>query len=128
MDESYKLPWPCKFCNGKAEYTPLQEMDSKGIGIYFCYPCQTEYCTIKKTRYLISHNIYADLNDKKYKWTHTSNGEYAHLYLVKNPGTPGVKPNREHYIIQSFHSKNDNLPTITPDNVHHKLRILLMLI
>ena len=128
MDTDFKLPWPCKFCNGQAEYRPLKEMDTKGLAIYFCYPCQAEYLTIKKTRYLISHNIYADINERKYKWTQTSDGRDGHLYLVKDPGEPGVRPNRDSLIIQSFNAKTGGLPNITPSNFSEKLKILLMLI
>ena len=124
IDSSNKhAPKPCSFCNQDAKYTPLKEMSYHGVGIYFCYTCNTEYLYYQSGD-LASTSIYTEISGKMYRWTITSMNS-CHLWQIKTPGIPGVKKNEGLFLIKNF-SSNDALPNITPQNINEKIKTWLV--
>ena len=111
-------PVPCQFCDKRAAYSPLPELELYGMRVFFCHPCQAEYVYREN---LWSSSIYADVNGKKYRWTNF--GDRYTLYHILNPGIPGVRLNRGIDHVASF--KKEDAVGITPSNLVAKIKTWL---
>ena len=114
---------PCKFCEKSSQYSPLQEMESHGVRVYFCHDCQAEYLYWSDGGSL-STSLYTTINDKMYRWT-VSNNFNAILWYVTDPGTPGVRKNKSLKFIKEFVNQAE-VTTITPQNIVDKLKTYLL--
>ena len=116
-------PHPCQFCPGEAAYAPLEVMTQHGSEIFFCATCQAEYIYYTYNTSdikAISISLYTELKDKMYRWTifTDSTGVRNSLWYVKEPGLPGVKPNRKLKCLLSY---REEMPPITPQNIQSKI-------
>lgn len=128
MSESPDLP--CKFCPKMADYSPIHELDSTvfqdRLLVYFCSDCRAEYLVYKKSNKVYSTSLYTKINDRVYRWSVLSE-DNAQLWLVKEPGTPGISVNKGLSMVKSFPSKDgEPLPALTPQNINEKIRIWLV--
>lgn len=114
----------CKFCAAQTDYSPIKEMRSRSIDVFFCDPCQTEYVKISSMSEIWNTSIYIKLNDNTYRWSVNKYG--GQLWRIKNPGIPGQRINEDLYMIKSF-SIND-IPDITPSNIMEKIKVWLLLL
>lgn len=112
----------CTYCNKDAIYSPLKDMEVHDVKVYFCHICKAEYL-FWQDGFLASQSLYVTINNKMYRWTE-GGGNYQ-LWYVKTPGEPGVRINRDMENIKSFHFNNH--PTITPENIEQKVRIMLLM-
>lgn len=132
MNEDFEYQKPCKFCEGFSIYSPIEQMDYHGVGVYFCHPCKAEYLYFgpnsrakRITSDLASTSLYTEINNRTYRWTVNSAGT-AGLWRIKEPGTPGQKKNEGLVSIKSFSAhQGDTIPIITPSNVNEKIRTWL---
>lgn len=114
----------CDFCKQEAPHTPIQALESKGLKIYFCENCNTEY-TLWNDQTPAARHMYVTINDKLYRWTITRAGQGVKAYLryYKDPGIPGAMVNRNQELLQIF---TESIPEITPDNIEQKIRFILL--
>ena len=119
----------CQFCQGEAIYAPLEKMSKYGIEIFFCYPCQAEYCfyhyNIGVVVKDISISLYTRIKNEMYRWTffRWQEGLSRHtLWWVKNPGIPGVVPNEG---LKCLFSSTEKMTFLTPQNVNNKISVWL---
>jgi hypothetical protein len=121
---------PCKFCPKLADYSPIHELDSNAqvfqerLLIYFCSDCRAEYLVYKKSNKLYSASLYTKINDRVYRWSVLSEGS-AQLWLVKEPGTPGISINKGLSMVKAFFQP-DSVPALTPENINEKIRTWLV--
>ena len=113
----------CKFCNQEAAYKPLKEMNLF-FDIYFCEPCLAEYLyyssSISGTEEdLWAYSLYTYINEQLYRWNVSMSGSGL-IWHIKEPGVPGVTPNRKTKLIKSI--TQNPLPIITPQNINERLR------
>jgi hypothetical protein len=130
MSEAPDLP--CQFCPRLADYSPIHELDSNAqvfqerLLIYFCSDCRAEYLVYKKSNKLYSTSLYTKINDRVYRWSVLSEGS-AQLWLVKEPGTPGISINKGLSMVKSFFPpEGEDVPTLTPENINEKIRTWLV--
>jgi len=123
--QHHHQPKPCQFCGRMAGYAPLDEMESHGVGVFFCEPCQAEFLYYQGGD-LASSSLYTTVNHRMYRWTVTSGG-HGQIWYVKEPGIPGKKKNEGLEAVKSFDpSKGDIVPQLTPSNINEKLRTWLV--
>lgn len=113
----------CHFCNKQTACVPLNE--TTFIEVYFCYGCQAEYTYWNACEEPTFVHLYTTINNNMYRWStfFVNKKQRGAIFHVKEPGIPGVKPNKDLKRVKSFSS---NLPTITPDNVNVKLKFMLL--
>jgi hypothetical protein len=108
-----------------AGYAPLDEMESHGVGVFFCHPCKAEYLYFQSGD-LASSSLYTEINGRMYRWT-MAYGGCGMLWFVKEPGIPGKKKNEGLEAVKSFDpDKGDIVPQLTPSNINEKLRTYLV--
>jgi hypothetical protein len=114
---------PCQFCLGEATYAPLEAMKYYGFEIFFCATCQAEYIyhfqNCSEVKYS-SISLYTEINDKMYRWTTVLDGakRRCSLWYIKEPGLPGVKPNRK---LNCLFASCEEMPPVTPQNIQGKI-------
>lgn len=131
-DEEFRRhhqPKQCKFCGQAAPYTPLYDESAASlqerVAIYYCHTCRAEFLFYTDSS-LASSSLYTKINGKMYRWTEISTG-CAMLWLVGQPGTPGVAVNKDLKMIKSFDIHDgDIIPDVTPRNVNEKIRTWLV--
>lgn len=113
----------CDFCRKEVPPAPLNELTVHGMDVYFCLNCSAEYVYMEKGIGLpVSVHQYIKINDKMYRWSVSNIDGKAHLWYVKSPGVPGIRPNRDmHHLITFKH-----YPRITPENIEAKIRMMLI--
>lgn len=111
----------CKFCTNPPRYAPIQEMEEHDIKVFFCHLCQAEYLTFSNGQ-LASTSIYHYINNMVYRVTTTK--YRTQIWLVKQPGSPGSRINRDLHLIKSF----DKILPIHPKNIEEKLQSILTLL
>lgn len=121
---------PCKFCSKTADYSPIHELDStvfqQRLLVYFCSDCKAEYLVYKRSNKLYSTSLYTKINDRLYRWSVISE-DSAQLWLVKEPGLPGISINKGLSIVKSFFPlEGDAIPALTPENINEKIRTWLV--
>lgn len=125
--QNHHLPKPCQFCGQGAAYSPLNEMEYHGVGVYFCHSCSAEYLYYQSGG-LASSSLYTEINGKMFRWTvvvgRNSMWCSATLWYIEKPGIPGKKKNEGMIPIKEF--DYPNVPHLTPQNVNEKLRTWLV--
>ena len=86
---------------------------------YYCHTCNYEYV---KMGSMINHHLYRMIGDRMFRWSHEETTNVARVWYIGSPGIPGVSPNKDLELLQSF---EDNLPIVTPDNVEDKIRLVV---
>lgn len=122
--------YPCKFCSKQAVYSPIQGQQAEALRkrllVYFCSDCRAEYLLYRQSHNLYSTSLYTKVNDRMYRWSVMEPG-FALLWLVKQPGTPGITINKGLSVVKSFDPmKGEMVPSITPENINEKVRIWLV--
>ena len=118
----------CVYCGHQAQYAPLgigQGINGKPLRIlrvYFCQPCSAEYVFWTDNGGLATTHLYTTIGENMYRWTLTANPVEARLFLIKEPGVPGKKPNRGIERLQLF---REDILDITPSNIAEKIGFLL---
>ena len=116
----------CKFCTSHATYSPIERMETFGIKVYFCHPCQAEYLYFSRNNIVsekpASYSLYTTINNKMYRWT-TISGGGVNVWYVKKPGVPGVSINGGMELVA--HIKEIEPFSINPQNIQTKLRTFL---
>lgn len=113
----------CIFCHRAVPLTPIEILKDY-MYVYFCHPCQAEYCTLSITNTELSYHIYTMINNKMYRLSHHYNSDRVQIWFIGLPGIPGKLENRELSLILTL--SKDILPEITPDNVNEKLRTYIV--
>lgn len=114
----------CQFCQQQAPYTPLEEMELHSVRVYWCELCHAEYLHFSESPVVNSCSLYTVINGRMYRWTVTEPGK-ASLWYIREPGEPGVRPNRHTERLLSL-SKEEAQPVVTPQNIHDKLSTYLL--
>jgi hypothetical protein len=130
----YYDPLTCHYCSGEAGYYPLDIMEEHNIKIYFCNDCNVEYLkswsnSFKKwfTQKPFAISMYTKINGKMYRWSITTGVSVGVLWMVGNPGIPGLTPNSKLEVVKTFNeSRGDVVPNITPKNIEEKVRTYLV--
>lgn len=120
----------CKYCGGIPLYVPLPiHLKPRSVGaatmaatemtrfldVYFCDTCQAEYA-------LLIDSLYIKVHDRVYRWTIYKAIDGAGLYIVNEPGVPGLTPNKGVELVLEF---NKDIPDITPQNIKEKVALML---
>jgi hypothetical protein len=117
----------CNFCQKEATYAPLT---IKGVTtpdryrklrVHYCTDCAAEYVYWENDGQLAAINLYVIINAKMYRWSTTLGEKVARLWYVKEPGLPGVQPNKGLNLLKSF----EDHPDLTPENVAEKIKFML---
>lgn len=122
--QKHHQPHPCQFCGQGAGYSPIPEMETHGVSVYFCYPCRAEYLVYWDGPQA-SVSLYTEINGKMFRWTKTNAGSGTISHIV-DPGEPGVRKNGKVETVKHFQASKDPLPNVTPQNVNEKLRTWLL--
>ena len=108
------------------DYVPLVIKGGNGdshyhtFDVHYCYDCRSEYVHWGQVDSL---HLYTIVNNRMYRWSVESSGRLARLWLVGEPGEPGVRPNRKLELVKNF---KNIYPKITPQNINEKLRFILL--
>lgn len=114
----------CKFCQKLATFAPLEEMSRRNISIFYCHHCSAEY-TFWSDGSPSSEAVYTYINLKLYRWVITPDNNAGYLWYIKEPGMPGLLPNKGASLIKEF---KEDVPAITPTNIEEKLKTYLVFI
>lgn len=110
----------CKYCLQPAPHAPIKRLQAMNIYIYFCSLCQAEY--VYHNDYTVwSESIYVTVGSKMFRWTQSATGA-GQIWYIGTPGIPGIIENKNLVIIKQF---IDDIPVITPSNIHKKLHTWL---
>jgi len=112
----------CKFCHRQSSPSDLPIFKNRGISIFFCFPCNSEYLVHSGYPHKDYINLYHNYNNFLYKFSIHSSASY--LYQINSPGKPGKSFNKDIHLIKSF----DSFLNISPDNINEKLQSYLVFI
>ena len=117
----------CSFCHQDMPHCPLKILEKRQYQVYFCQTCSAEFLFFKNT--LKSISLYTNYQNKLYRWTTQADKSSAQLRQYKEPGIPGVKPNRGSVLLYSMvKERGDFIPDLFPHNLQDKIKNWLMFI
>lgn len=117
----------CHYCQQVVPHRPLEQMESRNIKVYFCATCQAEYTYFPPWNEgdLAGQHLYVTINNQLYRWSLGGPlKETAYLWHIREPGIPGVKPNRKTKLLKHF-DKGEQLD-INPQNIEAKIKFMLL--